>query len=158
MDLVRKSKIPYTLPMDTEWKALIFNAFGILASLFILLSGTLFTHVVIYLLIQLFGALLIIWAVITMRVNKNKKELPKGYFFLTTGPYEIIRHPAYAGYLLIMISFVEIEFTFLRLIALLVLCATIMLKIIREDAVMIHEVQEYKDYKKKTKAIIPYLV
>ena len=145
--------------METERKALIFNGFGILASIFILLSGQLFSQTVIYLLVQIFGLLLILWAIITAKMNKTHKyHLPPGYFFLTKGPYEIIRHPIYAGYLLIMISFVEVEFTFLRLIALIILCVAIMMKIIREEYTMEHEVEEYKDYKLKTKALIPYLL
>jgi len=57
-----------------------------------------------------------------------------------------------------MISFVEIDFTFLRLIALIILCVAIMMKIIREEYTMEHEVEEYKQYKQKTKALIPYLL
>jgi protein-S-isoprenylcysteine O-methyltransferase Ste14 len=144
--------------MDTDRKALIFNGFGLLASIFILLSGAIVAQVMIYLLVQIFGALLIIWALITIKVSKKNKELPKGYFFIHAGPYEIVRHPVYAGYLLIMISFVEIEFTFLRLIALIILCIAVMMKIIREEVLMKQKVPEYPDYMKKTKAIIPYLL
>ncbi len=146
--------------MDNDLKAVIFNSFGILATIFILLSGQLISQTAVDLLVQIFGALLIIWAAITLRVGKNdqKHDLPPGYFFFTKGPYEIIRHPVYAGYFLIMISFVEIEFTFLRFIALVILCAVIFLKIIREESTMIEAVKEYKEYKKKTKAIIPYLL
>lgn len=146
--------------MDTEKKALIFNGFGLLASLFILLSGPIFTPTILYILIQIFSFLLLMWAYITLRVHKthHKHKLPPGYFFENSGPYEIIRHPMYAGFLLIMISIIEIEFTFLRLIALLILCAAIMMKIIREEHTMMLDMPEYKEYKQKTKAIIPYLL
>jgi len=109
-------------------------------------------------MVQLFGALLMIWAIITIKVHKEKQHLPKGYFFIETGPYEIIRHPVYAGYLLVMVSFVEIEFTFLRFIALLILVGAIFMKILREENMMSRTVAEYSEYKKKTKAIIPYLL
>ena len=144
--------------MDTENRALIFNGFGILASLFILLSGALLSQVMIYLLVQVFGALLMIWAFITIKVHKTSHHLPKGYFYIKTGPYDIIRHPVYAGYLLVMVSFVEIEFTLLRFIALLILVAAIFMKILREENVMSDTISEYSGYKKKTKAIIPYLL
>lgn len=145
--------------MENDRRALIFNGFGILASIFILLSGQIFAQTVVDLLVQIFGILLIIWAAITIKVNKNKQSynFPKGYFFLTTGPYEIIRHPVYAGYLLVMVGIVEIEFTFLRFIALLILCICILLKIIREEHTMLIDVEEYKSYKIKTKTLIPYL-
>lgn len=146
--------------MKTDRRPLIFNCFGIFASIFILLSGSIIPQTVVDTMVQIFGLLLIVWAVITIKVSKNKQldKLPKGYFFLTKGPYEIIRHPAYAGYLLIMISIVEVEFTFLRLIALIILCAAVMLKIIREEYTMAQVVHEYKEYKIKTKALIPYLL
>jgi protein-S-isoprenylcysteine O-methyltransferase Ste14 len=144
--------------MDTQKRALIFNGFGVLASLFILLSGAIVSQVLIYLLVQIFGALLMIWAFITIKVHKTHQNLPKGYFFLKTGPYEIIRHPIYASYLLIMVSFVEIEFTLLRLIALLILVAAIFMKILREEDLLNRTISEYSEYKKKTKAIIPYLL
>ena len=57
-----------------------------------------------------------------------------------------------------MFSVVEIQFTFLRLVALLILCAAIMMKILREENTLMHDVHEYKEYKQKTKAIIPYLL
>ena len=147
--------------MERDTKAVIFNAIGIIATLFILVSGPIFTPTVLYVLIQLFGILLIVWALIAIKVNKqhrNRHPLPPGYFFIDKGPFEIIRHPIYAGFLLIIFSIVEIEFTFLRLVALLILCAAIMMKIIREEYTMAEKIHEYKEYKKKTKAIIPYLL
>ena len=144
--------------MDTNKKALFFNGFGLLATLFILLSGPIVTSTILYILIQVFGVLLIVWALITGRVNKEKHKLPPGYFFLNQGPYEIIRHPVYAGFLLIMFSVVEIEFTFLRLVALIILGCALFMKILREEYTMEREVHEYSEYKKKTKALIPYLL
>ena len=86
-------QIIYNETVETEKKALIFNGFGLLASLFILLSGPVVTPTVLYILIQLFGLLLILWAYITIKVNKthHKHKLPPGYFFFDVGPYEIIR-------------------------------------------------------------------
>lgn len=149
----------YTYSMDNDKRPLIFNGFGLLASVFILLSGQVFAQTMVDLLVQVFGILLIIWAVITIKVNKNKQtdKLPKGYFFITSGPYEIIRHPVYAGYLLVMVGIVEIEFTFLRLVALLILCACIFFKIVREEHTLTSDIPEYTGYKVKTKALIPYL-
>ena len=146
--------------MERDGKAVLFNGVTLVATLFLLFSGPLMTNTVVDLLIEIFAALLIIWAVITRRVSKEKKhaKLPPGYFFLTHGPYEILRHPIYAGYLLIMLSLVEIEFTFLRFLALLIIFFMILLKIIREESTMGREVKEYGDYKKKTKAVIPYLL
>lgn len=150
--------IGYTGSMERDKKALFFNGFGILASVVILLSGKIIPTTGVDILVQVFGILLIIWSLITIKVNKHSNNLPKGYFFIKHGPYEILRHPVYAGFLLLMISIVEIDFNFLRFIALLVLCICVMFKIIREEYLMTQEIKEYKEYKMKTKALIPYLL
>lgn len=113
-----------------------------------------------YLLMEIFGLLLIFWAVLARRVNKaaTPKRLPAGYFFIDSGPYEIIRHPIYVGYLLVILSLVEAEFTFLRIIAVVLIFAMIFLKIVREETTMGKEVKEYQEYKKKTNAVIPFLL
>jgi len=145
--------------MEKDIRAYIFNGFGILASIIIIIGGSIIPHAIVDLLVQVFGALMIIWALLTVMVEKkHTPSLPKGYFFIEHGPYEILRHPVYAGYLLIMISFVETEFTPLRLISFLILCIAIWLKIIREEFLMNEKVERYSDYKKKTKALIPYLL
>ena len=146
--------------MEKDKKALLFNGFGLLASLFIILSGPLIAGAMITILVQVFGALLIVWALFTKKFNNvsQSHSLPPGYFFVEKGPYEILRHPIYAGYLLIMVSFVESEFTFLRLMALIIVVIVLLLKIIREEYTMTEKVTEYKAYKAKTKALIPYLL
>jgi protein-S-isoprenylcysteine O-methyltransferase Ste14 len=145
--------------MEKDLRAHIFNGFGLLSSLFIVLSGSVVPHAIVDLLVQVFGALLIVWALITIIVERTHQiALPKGYFFIQHGPYEILRHPIYAGYLLIMISIVETEFTFLRLVSLLILCLVVTLKIIREEYTMSEKIEKYKEYKKKTKALILYLL
>jgi protein-S-isoprenylcysteine O-methyltransferase Ste14 len=146
--------------MENDTRARIFNGFGILSSIAIVLSGSVVPHAIVDLLVQVFGALMIVWALVTLMVEKKHTTvpLPKGYFFIEHGPYEILRHPIYAGYLLIMVSIVETEFTLLRLISLLILCGAIWLKIIREEYIMGEKIEKYNDYKKKTKALIPYLL
>lgn len=152
--------ISYTYGMEKQKRAQVFNGFGILASLFILLSGPFLSNTVITGMVQLFGLLLIIWAILTRRTagKKHDHKLPGGYFFVDHGPYEIIRHPIYTGFLLIMLMVVEIQFTLFRLIALAILCGAIFMKILREEYFMKQEVPEYGDYIRKTKALIPYLL
>lgn len=149
---------PYTRGMERDTKAVLFNTLLLVATGFLLLSGPFITTTLIYLLVEIFAALLIMWAVLARKVNKNNHHLPPGYFLVTHGPYEIIRHPIYAGYLLIMLTLVEIEFTFLRLVALFLILFMILLKIIREESTLQQEVKNYREYKQKTKAIIPYLL
>jgi protein-S-isoprenylcysteine O-methyltransferase Ste14 len=147
--------------METERKALLFLGLAALASLFILFTGPLFViQNLTFVMVQAFGILLIVWALISKKVYKHHHhhKLPKGYFFVTHGPYEIIRHPIYAGYLLIMSSLVQYNFELVRIIAFFILIAAIILKIIREEYTMNQEIKDYAEYKAKTKRLIPYIV
>lgn len=144
--------------METERKAVIFSVIAALATLFIILTGPLFViQNLTFVLVQVFGVLLIVWALISKNIFKHHHHhhLPKGYFFVIHGPYEIIRHPMYAGFLLIVSSLVQYNFTPLRILAFLILIAVIVLKIVREEDTMEKEVKEYGEYKKKTKRLIP---
>jgi protein-S-isoprenylcysteine O-methyltransferase Ste14 len=146
--------------METERKAVIFTSIAVIASLFLFITGPLFViQNLTFVMVQIFGALLIIWAIIAKAVNKHehKHKLPKGYFFITKGPYEILRHPIYAGFLLIMSSIVQYEFTPLRIVVFFILIGMIVLKVIREEYTMEHEIKEYSEYKAKTKRLIPFL-
>jgi protein-S-isoprenylcysteine O-methyltransferase Ste14 len=146
--------------MEREQKAVIFNILVVIAAVVIIVTGPLFVfRNLTFWMVQIFGVLLIVWALIARRVNKNDHthKLPEGYFFITKGPYEIIRHPMYAGLLLIMSGLVQYNLNFLRLGAFLLLVFVILLKIIREEHTMDQLVKEYHDYKLKTQRIIPYL-
>lgn len=146
--------------MERGVKASIFNGILLVATLFILLTGPLFTNTIVYILTQVFGILLILWALLTRYFSKNTlhKHLPSGYFFVTTGPYELIRHPIYIGYALIILSLVEGYFTLMRFTAVLIIFEMLFLKIIREETTMNREVKEYHNYKQKTKSVIPFLL
>lgn len=143
--------------METERKAVVFSVTAALATLFILLTGPLIVvQNLPFILVQIFGLLLIIWALIARKVFKQHQHtLPKGYYFVTHGPYEIIRHPIYAGFLLIVSSLVQYSFEPFRILAFFILIAVIVLKIIREENTMEKKIKEYIEYKKKTKRLIP---
>ncbi len=144
--------------MHTDRLGFILSLIGVLASLFILITGPLNGYHISYLLSQLFGLLLIVWSIIAKKINRHAHvNLPKGAFFVNKGPYEIIRHPIYAGFILIMNGFVQGFFTLPRAFALLIILAVILAKIIKEEYVVEHHVKEYKEYKKKTQKLIPYI-
>lgn len=109
-----------------------------------------------FLFMQIFGLLMIFWAILAKRMQQKKITAPKGYFLVTQGPYEIVRHPIWVGFLLIMCAFVQGYGSPLRLIAFTILLIAVLLKVLYGENVMEREVPEYKEYKKKTHRIIPY--
>ncbi len=145
--------------METEKKAIFFNILLVITTLYILATGPFYVvENLTFVMVQVFGVLLILWALLAKKMNHTSHKLPKGYFWVSKGPYEIIRHPIYAGYLLIVSSLVQYNFDIIRITAFFIIIAVIFLKIIREELTMQQEIKEYGDYMKNTKRIIPYFL
>lgn len=73
------------------------------------------------------------------------------------GPYEIIRHPIYAGLLLIMAGFVEGYLSLPRLLAFAVILAATIMKLEHDEEILKDVHPEYKKYQSHTYRFIPYL-
>lgn len=124
----------------------------ILMAVYIIFSGPIFMGNLPFLLVQFFGLLLIVWAILARQMHKPSKQSA----FTTYGPYEIIRHPIYAGFLLIMCAFVQGYASISRFVAFLILLICVLLKILYDERQIEKEHTEYKHYQKKTHRIIPY--
>ena len=139
--------------------SLILSAVGLLSVLYIIFSGPVFVLNVPFLLMQFFGLLLIGWALLARKVNKSSHDgkLPGKHVFMNSGPYEIIRHPIYAGFLLFMSGLVEEEISMWRFFAFGILAAVVILKIIGDELLLDSNIKEYAAYKAKTFKLIPYV-
>jgi protein-S-isoprenylcysteine O-methyltransferase Ste14 len=144
--------------MYSDRTLLVYSIINILLAVFIIITGPLIVENVSFLLVQGFGILLIVWSLIAIKINKHYHgtKLPDKIFFITHGPYEIIRHPIYAGFLLIMSGFIQGSPSVLRFLAFGILFISCLLKIIREEYILEHYIEEYPTYKKKTRLLIPY--
>ncbi|MEK6921971.1 MAG: isoprenylcysteine carboxylmethyltransferase family protein, partial [Nanoarchaeota archaeon] len=78
---------------------------------------------------------------------------------ITKGPYAYVRHPIYSAGILKAFGFVLVTNSFLGLFALLFLLIPALLYRLRvEEKVLVgHFGQVYLRYKKRVKAIIPYI-
>lgn len=146
--------------MGHDKKSQLFTWISIICFLFLLITGPI-TDIknLTSLLVQIFGLLLVLWALITKKIShKEYHKLPKGIFFIKIGPYEILRHPVYAGLLLYISSSLQYNFSVIRVLIFFLFIGAIIMKIIREESYTQQYLPEYKEYKQKTKALIPYLL
>jgi protein-S-isoprenylcysteine O-methyltransferase Ste14 len=128
-----------------------------LCIIFILVTGSLLVQNLTFLLIQVFGVLLVGWCYLAIKVNNIKPVPGFGNFWATHGPYEIIRHPIYAGILLIMSGFVQWDMTIPRFLSFVVLLGAVLVKMQSDEHLLEEKFKDdYRKYKAKTHRIIPY--
>ncbi len=86
----------------------------------------------------------------------SKKE---NHELIKSGPYSILRHPIYTGILLIFIGNTIIVGDYRGIIAVLIVFISFWFKLKKEEKWLIEIFgEDYHNYKKTTKAIIPYLL
>lgn len=109
--------------------------------------------------LELCGLLLMLWSICAMRL-RNLRVMPDvapNAFLVTSGPYRFIRHPIYAGLLLVTCSLVSCYLTANRLAAFSVLLIVLMLKLRYEETLLLARFPEYREYQQRTKRLIPFI-
>jgi len=115
---------------------------------------------------KMFGALLTlcglgftVWA----RVHLGKYwsgtiTLKEGHRLIRTGPYSIVRHPIYTGFIAGIIGSAIAASTISAFAGAFIVAAAYILKIRREETVLLKEFgAEYEAFKKETPALIPLI-
>lgn len=124
-----------------------------------IISNTL-TSAIIGSLITILGLTICIWARTTIGRNwSGSIVLKKNHELVTNGPYKFIRHPIYTGMITMMIgTSIYYGYTSIFLATILAFVGFV-LKSRQEEKLMIkHFGKRYINYKKRTKAIIPFLI
>src|SRR6185436_14992743 len=110
--------------------------------------------------VTVIGLLITLWARFTLGSNwSGNVTFKENHELITGGPYAFVRHPIYTGLLLMLLGTVIISghaFGF----ALLAL-GTVMLRLksLDEERMMIkHFPDSYPDYRKRVRALIPFLL
>lgn len=126
---------------------------------YIVVSGPIVARNPILLFLENLGFLLILWAIFSMRVSKFRvtPEPAEGSTLVTMGPYRFIRHPMYAGTLLLTFSLIADLPTFERIIAGITLLAILLAKIKYEETLLEEHFTDYQTYKKRTFRLIPFV-
>ncbi len=104
------------------------------------------------------GSIFLVWARQTLGKNWSQTVSAKqGHELVTSGPYRYVRHPMYAGGLIAAVGSAIVcggAFVFL-----LVILGTLFLwRVGAEEKLMTQQFpKEYPEYKKRTKALIPFV-
>jgi protein-S-isoprenylcysteine O-methyltransferase Ste14 len=143
-----KNLIPKSIFLVAVQFVLIF-AIGFYANIF----GNTFTNSLMFV-----GIILGLWAVITMKFNVNVlPDIRKGQKLFINGPYKYIRHPMYLAVLITTLAWVLNRIDLITIVLWLILFFDLIMKIKYEESMLIKHFSEYKDYKKKVKALIPFI-
>ena len=107
-----------------------------------------------------YGLFLTIWARRTLAGNwSGHVAFKQGHELIRSGPYRFVRHPIYTG-LLTMCLGTAIEVSQLRCwLALPFMAAAFWIKLKLEERLLLrHFPDEYPDYQKQVKALVPFLL
>lgn len=137
----------------------ILTSIQLLSLFYILISGPVIAEDINGFLIEIAGIFLGILAIAIMKPgNFNIRPIIKtGGVLVTAGPYRIIRHPMYTAQIVAVIPLVVESFSYFRLASLVILTIDLIIKIEFEEKQLIEHFEGYREYRKKTKKLIPYI-
>lgn len=126
---------------------------------FFIFSGKVFPDNTYVLVIEAIATLIGVWAVLAMKLHTVTvlPSVKQGGQLCTSGPYNLIRHPMYTAVLLLLLALLLNDYSVLRLVVFLVVFVDLIIKMNVEEKILIAHYADYKDYKKRTKRIIPFL-
>jgi len=105
------------------------------------------------------GLLFAVWA----RAHLGKYwsgiiTLKEGHRLIRTGPYRLVRHPIYTGFLLGAFGSAITAGTGDAMIGFVIMASAYVIKIVREEAVLTSEFgEEYARFKKEVAALVPFV-
>lgn len=150
------------LPMNIAAIVLILEILGVfkIGTIDISESDPLYTYRLIGLLIFIVFSWLQVWAYKTLGKNYSQEVIiSKKQELVTSGPFKFVRHPQYISQLLsdigagvALASYLVLPMVILILIPLFILRA-----ILEEKLLLKRFPEEYKEYKKKTGFLIPFI-
>ena len=139
--------------------SLIALAVAFIGVLYLFNKDYIFSKNILAIAIQICAAGLMIWARVTFGIRSfhATANTTKGGL-VTNGPYHFLRHPVYAS-LIYFFGACAISYPFKETIAaILLIIAGLSVRILLEEKSLQETYnQEYKDYSKRTKRIIPFL-
>lgn len=116
-----------------------------------------FVNNLVLFLIQLTGIFIGVWAIYEMRRSKLNiaPHIRKGAILITSGPYHFVRHPMYLALLLLLLPMINENQSTLNFFVFSVFLVNLLLKLLYEEGLLRNQFDNYSDYAKKTKRLIP---
>lgn len=110
-------------------------------------------------IVEIMGFALAFWAILIMQKSKiNIAPQPrKNASLVSQGPYALIRHPMYASIILAVTPLIVTHWDIYRFYFLMFLYLNLIVKLLFEESLLLEFFKGYKEYKKHTWRIIPFL-
>jgi protein-S-isoprenylcysteine O-methyltransferase Ste14 len=125
---------------------------------FLVFTRRFFSHSPVVIALQVAGLLMVVWARQAFGVRSlHAGSNPTKGGLVTTGPYRYVRHPIYAGALLIFAGTLVGHHDVETLIAVGCAAAALAVRIVAEERAVVRTYPEYADYAKRTKRLIPWV-
>jgi Putative protein-S-isoprenylcysteine methyltransferase len=106
------------------------------------------------------GLAIMLWARVILGRNWSAGVvLKEDHELIQRGPYAYVRHPIYSGVILLMLGFAVLQGRASAFVALLMVLVVLWLKAGQEEKLLIsHFPTEYPAYRKRVKALIPFIL
>lgn len=133
--------------------------FVLLVLLSLLVRGQLLSRSPVIILAQVAAVVLMIWARATFRAGQFRvTPAPSGTGpLLDRGPYRFIRHPMYAGALLLLWAGVLGHGSPVNAVLAALASAAVVVRINDEERVLRAHFRDYAQYAARTKRLVPYV-
>ena len=126
---------------------------------FLVLTKRFFSPLPVVIALQVAGMLVVVWARLTfgMRSFHVGSTATQGGL-VTTGPYRFVRHPIYAGVLIILAGVLVGHRDIAALISVTCVALALVVRIVAEERAVLRTYPEYASYAQRTKRIVPWVL
>lgn len=104
-------------------------------------------------LLHIVGDALILWSMVVNPYSEKtiRIQTERGHHVITTGPYAVVRHPMYTGFILFFLSIPLILGSGWAFVPVSVACLALIVRTVFEDRILQKDLPGYDEYAQKTR-------